>query len=175
MKIRCSFILACLVVISCTEIEEQPTCFDGLQNGDETGIDCGGICLDAYFDCLSEFCRFISGRTSLEDQGMGRSSIRWKVSLINGEIPVSDGGEKDIWMSRKYTFYSDGDWMVMDMIVGTVTGRWQFDNPESPSQIVIFYDYGSPSSRIKIHSLKQGELVEEAGVDVRVTFVPDDS
>ncbi|WP_052461040.1 FG-GAP-like repeat-containing protein [Psychroserpens mesophilus] len=29
------------------ETEPTPTCFDGIQNGDETGIDCGGSCPDA--------------------------------------------------------------------------------------------------------------------------------
>jgi hypothetical protein len=32
-------------------LNKPPTCFDGLQNGDETGVDCGGTCVAR---CLSE-------------------------------------------------------------------------------------------------------------------------
>ena len=34
------FFIASIFVVSCGD--EDPTCDDGIQNGEETGIDCGG-------------------------------------------------------------------------------------------------------------------------------------
>lgn len=40
-----SVVLGSLIVISLTTCQKtQPTCTDGIQNGSETGIDCGGEC-----------------------------------------------------------------------------------------------------------------------------------
>lgn len=40
-----TFFLIVLLVIYFTFFYNQPTCFDGVQNGDEAGIDCGGGCV----------------------------------------------------------------------------------------------------------------------------------
>ena len=45
-------------VVSCKDDDDvtttQPTCFDGIQNGDETGVDCGGSsCEDCVITTLS--------------------------------------------------------------------------------------------------------------------------
>ena len=37
-------IAASIAVVSCTDDEPTATCSDGIQNGNETGIDCGGVC-----------------------------------------------------------------------------------------------------------------------------------
>jgi hypothetical protein len=37
-------LVASLAVFSCKDEDENATCTDGIQNQDETGVDCGGIC-----------------------------------------------------------------------------------------------------------------------------------
>lgn len=37
-------LFASLLVIGCSKEDEKGTCFDGIQNQDETGVDCGGVC-----------------------------------------------------------------------------------------------------------------------------------
>lgn len=37
-------LFASLLVIGCSKEENKGTCSDGIQNQDETGIDCGGVC-----------------------------------------------------------------------------------------------------------------------------------
>ena len=50
--------LTIVFVLSCKDDDDvnttQPTCFDGIQNGDETGVDCGGSsCQDCVITTLS--------------------------------------------------------------------------------------------------------------------------
>ena len=47
IKIIATFALllgAIIIFFVVTNIDRTPTCFDGIQNGDETGVDCGGSC-----------------------------------------------------------------------------------------------------------------------------------
>lgn len=37
-------LFASLVIFSCSKEEDKGTCSDGIQNQDETGVDCGGVC-----------------------------------------------------------------------------------------------------------------------------------
>ncbi|MCA9353113.1 hypothetical protein KC901_02930 [Patescibacteria group bacterium] len=45
------FLIALAFIFIRVENSKQPTCFDGIQNGQETGIDCGGACSKV---CLEE-------------------------------------------------------------------------------------------------------------------------
>jgi hypothetical protein len=69
LKQRCGSNSDCLSGLDCIKGHCQaPSCSDNLQNGDETGIDCGGACVDQSFtcddgtgcgansDCTSSFC-----------------------------------------------------------------------------------------------------------------------
>ncbi|NNC95779.1 MAG: DUF1566 domain-containing protein [Chitinophagales bacterium] len=54
-----------ILLVSC-EKEELSTCFDGIQNGDETAIDCGGSCMPCDFqasldDGETPFDMYLSG------------------------------------------------------------------------------------------------------------------
>ena len=100
----------------------DPTCTDGIQNGNETGVDCGGDC-DQCFDCTTNFCSLLSGATSTEP----RSTIKWISVLSNG---TPDDG---YW---KFTFYSSGK--VSETYEGeSASGSWKFDNPNAPTKINI--------------------------------------
>lgn len=37
-------LFASLLIMSCSKEDEKGTCFDGIKNQDETGVDCGGVC-----------------------------------------------------------------------------------------------------------------------------------
>jgi len=90
-------------------LSPTPTCDDGIQNGDETGIDCGGICAD----CLPEnpYCE-AAGTYSL---------YQWVdyvgTTATNGNSSGNDGGYRDfsttIFGVRRGTtqslFFSKGD------------------------------------------------------------------
>jgi len=108
--------------LACEKNGDDPTCTDGIQNGNETGIDCGGDC-EECFDCTTNFCSLLSGATSTEP----RSTIKWTSVLLNGS--PDDGTEK-------FTFYSKGK--VVETYGGeSATGRWKFDDPDSPTEINI--------------------------------------
>ena len=161
-------ILICLVVlllIGCPP-SPGPTCTDGEQNQDETGIDCGGSCPFDCFDCNTDYCEFLSGAQANEP---GISSIRWKCSLLNGETLVPESRNYvDYLLSIRITFSSNAKWtMTANDIEGTAEGTWKFDDPNSPTKITMCWDDGVNNcywtSWINIFSLKMGELVEDAG------------
>ena len=43
-----------LYIVTKNFLERDETCVDGIQNQDETGIDCGGICVTACLDQISD-------------------------------------------------------------------------------------------------------------------------
>ncbi|MGM1055943.1 MAG: hypothetical protein ACQEWG_08670 [Bacteroidota bacterium] len=86
------FAIATLGLISCSEDDDMPieqlaTCTDGIQNGNETGIDCGGACAP----CAG------TGGTVAQDEDLSglltedftlTNDIIWE---INGKFVVSNG------------------------------------------------------------------------------------
>lgn len=102
----------------CTGCTELPTCQDGRQNGIEIGVDCGGECRPC-FECLSEYCTLISGATS--DKPL--THVVW-------ECP---------WMYMDIE--SDGTLMVSFAGGKPGSGTWEFDDPESPRELIINFNY----------------------------------
>ncbi|MFO7672067.1 MAG: hypothetical protein R6W31_20595 [Bacteroidales bacterium] len=107
-----------MIVFACKKDENPaPTCEDGILNGNETGIDCGGGC-DECFACTSIYCSLLSGATSNE----AKTSVDWVGINAN-------------W---KLTFYSDGKFDELE--AGDLWhGKWKFDNIESPTRIKAIY------------------------------------
>ncbi|WP_323788897.1 FG-GAP-like repeat-containing protein [Psychroserpens sp.] len=68
---------------SCPDACPEPTCSDGIQNGDETGIDCGGSCPDA---CPTPTCIDIS--ITFDDYPQETS---WSIQNSSG-VTVASGG-----------------------------------------------------------------------------------
>jgi len=69
-----------LSLTSCTDEETKATCFDGIQNGSETGIDCGGVC---------EPCK-----GSFEKSGILTTDETWtsnNIYILNGKVVVGNG------------------------------------------------------------------------------------
>ena len=107
----------CIVDLECQ-------CSDGIQNGNETGIDCGGDC-DACFECTTNNCILLSGATSSDEA----TSKTW--NLVDPE---------DLAVIDKY--YSNGKF-TKDFQGEVGRGYWKFDNPSSPTQIIVIY-YEAP-------------------------------
>jgi len=63
-----------------------PTCFDNLQNGDETGVDCGGP------DCSPCPCVGGSGFSLIIDPDFYISETTWDFTDSNGNVVASGGG-----------------------------------------------------------------------------------
>jgi len=139
----------CIVDLECQ-------CSDGIKNGNETDIDCGGDC-QPCFDCLSNYCVYLSGGTS--DGPV--TSITWE------------------GLNKGFTCFSKSEWEEPyadnDGNPGIAKGNWSFDDPSNPSEInVLYYEkpYWWPNSRwnIELVSLKEDSLViRYNGQDVLLT------
>jgi hypothetical protein len=118
--------------LTCERNGTTPTCIDGIQNGNETGIDCGGDC-DACFECTTNNCILLSGVTSSEPV----TNKKW--------IYVDEGKYKpDYDLTLEY--YSNGK-VIATLYGETGRGTWKFDNPSSPKAIIEIYgEEGIPSS-----------------------------
>ena len=145
-----------------------PTCLDGIQNQGETGVDCGGPCVEC-FDCFSIYCEYLSGGTFPDPN----SSITWKCTKKNGEPFVPDTTYLlDQWyMVYRLTFHNKGD-LDVTAFKGEYSGRWWFDNPEDPDSVLMDFPEGSHMDwTVIVLSLKEGEF-EFASHQNEWTFEP---
>ena len=107
-----------VILFACGKDENpQPTCTDGIQNGNETGIDCGGDCGECFV-CTTTYCSFLSGTTTDEE----KTSIDWVAIDVN-------------W---KFTFFSNGRFDEIDH-GDAFHGTWEFDDPDSPTKLKATY------------------------------------
>ena len=92
--------LTIVFVVSCKDDDDvnttQPTCFDGIQNGDETGVDCGGSsCQDCVITTLSgDVLDNVTLDASLEYELTGAYTIMDGASLTipAGTVIKATGG-----------------------------------------------------------------------------------
>ncbi|WP_411896033.1 hypothetical protein [Winogradskyella sp. A2] len=93
-KIKTKFFLlfaGLLIITSCsdddvTAVEPEATCFDGIRNGDELGVDCGGICFNTCFDELV-----------LEGELVTRRILSSEIEYtLNGPYIIRDGAILEI-------------------------------------------------------------------------------
>ena len=80
---------------------EDPTCSDGMQNGDETDVDCGGgscvpcddgdMCIDDT-DCASQMCSEGTCESPTCDDGV-QNGLESDVDCGGGECPACDVGD----------------------------------------------------------------------------------
>lgn len=140
----------CIVNIECL-------CNDGVQNGNETGIDCGGVKCIECFDCFSNFCTYLSGGTFLDKQ----TSITWKCTLIDGEPFVIDPAIliTVIYGAMRFKFSNKGP-LDFTSTEGDAKGRWNFDDPDDPTQIQLkFVNSEHEDEDLPLVSLKENEFV----------------
>ena len=133
-------------------IPPEPTCIDGIQNQDETGVDCGGKCIEC-FDCFSNYCSYLSGGVFSDPN----KSIKWKCILLDGEVFVPDEGDitQVILAATRYEFSNKAE-LNFTSTNGTFKGRWNFDNPDEPTEI----QYHFPNEDIDDFSLDLVSLEE---------------
>ena len=149
-----------ITVITCCDNDPDPvleTCSDGIQNQDETAIDCGGEKCIECFDCFSNFCSFLSGGTFLEKQ----TSITWKATLIDGEPFVIDPANlvTVFYGTARFKFSNKGA-LDFTFTEGDDKGRWNFDDPDDPTKIQLkIIDGNHPSEDLTLVSLKENEFV----------------
>ncbi|MBC2839374.1 DUF4331 family protein [Robiginitalea sp. SC105] len=85
------------LAVACSDDDSQelgmaPTCMDGMMNGDETGIDCGGSCAP----CMDGMAPDFSGTYEQQDH-MGRPGINTVLSAdMEGEASVKDAHNASI-------------------------------------------------------------------------------
>ncbi|MFK7781718.1 ASPIC/UnbV domain-containing protein, partial [Psychroserpens sp.] len=92
---------------SCPDACPEPTCFDGIQNGDETGIDCGGSCPDV---CPTPTCFDVS--ITFDDYPQETS---WLIQDSSGATVASGG-----------TYGSEPDGSTLDIEVCLDDGCYDF-------------------------------------------------
>ena len=114
-----------IFLVACSNNSYAPSlCNDGVQNGDETGIDCGGSC-EPCFECTSIFCTMIAGSTS-----WGKlSSVRWITADEQWSLELFSNGKFDEIFR-----------------VESTKGYWEFDDPSSPSAML--FQVGTDYKRI---------------------------
>jgi hypothetical protein len=161
-------VLPILILSACPNGGEDPkpeTCSDGIQNQDETGIDCGGSKCVECFDCFSDYCVFLAGSTPPGEE----KSKKWKCTELDG-VPIEDIDNCDenlgcsIYKAARLEIKSKGK-ATYTGIEGPESGRWNFDDPDNPKQLIIKYDnpdglYGIQDI-IGLKSISENEFLTE--------------
>lgn len=109
-------------------------CSDGIQNGNETGVDCGGDC-DPCFECMTSYCALLAGATSEQDPGTKKKWIAINVNPIEYAATFFSNG-------FVYVVYDDP---VDPERTGIGTGSWAFDDPVDPKYIYQTYMSSPPA------------------------------
>lgn len=116
---------------------ETGSCTDGLQNQDETGIDCGGSKCVECFDCFSNYCEILSGSTP---PGI-ETSKKWKCTELDGksteDLDCAGDVGCEIYLAIRLKFMSKGGAEFTGTEGGPDKGRWSFDDPDNPDNITI--------------------------------------
>ncbi|MEM9888707.1 MAG: fibronectin type III domain-containing protein [Bacteroidota bacterium] len=122
---------------SCPPCQAEPTCDDGIQNGDETGVDCGGSCPP----CMMETCDTPTGLFETNNTG-SEITLNWAAvaSATNYSVQGRQEGTNP-W--RLNTNSSTNSVTLTNNIVNGVTYEWRVkavcDGEESPySEIASF-------------------------------------
>lgn len=153
-KKQISFFLAFFVVFTIgifililPYINKPPTCFDGKQNGDESGVDCGGscarVCLNQTYGLVTKWSRAFNVNGSIYNlvAMVENQNIEVGVPSISYEFRVYD--DKNIFIGRRQgtTFISSNDRTIIFEGVfdvgNRVVGRTDFTFTSKPNWIRI--------------------------------------
>jgi len=154
------FGLTLIHFLACDKEENtpDPTCSDGIQNGTELGIDCGGSCNECFV-CETVNCSNLTGAMTTENS----SSILWEATHLDGEEIACPCTEDIIiaFVNWQISFTTDGDFSEQSRFNGQLEnfkGTWRFDDPESPEMIILTYKGDTPELKLELVSLKSNEL-----------------
>jgi hypothetical protein len=119
-NLRFSFLLCFLTcALAFSHCKEKETCDDALQNQDETGVDCGGVC-DACATCSD-------GIRNQNETGVDCGGSCPNQCSIISNLTQYTTANSDIPSDNIRTFYWDGTnlWVATDAGVGVLTsGTW---------------------------------------------------
>lgn len=101
-------VAAFVATIFIATFSKTPTCSDGIQNQDETGIDCGGGC--AYL-CTAEMQRPTVLFTKAIENGVGRTDVIASIENKNASAAVKN-------VPYKITLYGTGQFLIQE-VTGT--------------------------------------------------------
>lgn len=113
LKIATAFLLLGIMMISCSENDdsttekETATCTDGIQNGDETGIDCGGSCSTCEEE-NAEDPRPLTIAISVSSTGNAKVYTQTLTDLSTGSISF-DGYGFEVPSTRTARIFSSDD------------------------------------------------------------------
>ena len=145
------------IFVACNQDGEDPvkeSCIDGIQNQDETGVDCGGKCIEC-FDCFSSYCEYLSGGVFSDPN----STIKWKCTRLDGQPFVPDTKDQtQVLLSALLFTFSNKGTLVRVTLAGEMEGRWSFDNPENPAELFFLFEDTTFNSSLEISSLIEDEL-----------------
>ena len=150
-------------------VETRETCTDGIQNQDETGIDCGGKCIEC-FDCFSVYCSYLSGGIFSDPT----QSLTWKCTQLDGEVFEPDYGDvtQVLLAAQRYKFENKGKLNFKSTGVDR-DGRWEFDDPGDPKRIYYNFPDTIYNFYLDVVSIKEDELVLFWYEDAIATFEPE--
>lgn len=87
-------------------------------------------------------------------------------------MPDMDDLLDEMLSAHRYTFHNKGDVDFMTT-EGEVSGRWSFDNPENPTEVVLTFPDGSHNDwTVALLSIQEGEFVTTAS-EHEFTFEPE--
>lgn len=151
-----------ILTTACPDVdsEPEPTCTDAIQNGNETGVDCGGDC-PPCFECLTNYCTLISGATSIES----KTNFEW-IGILSNNNPIEGSWTFNIFSTGIFYENWEGE---------KGNGSWEFDNPSSPTKFIVTYTNkpdGWPSRlELPLDDLTTDTLKLEDRMSFNVTFV----
>jgi len=126
-------IVAFLTIVLITTVYKTPSCTDGIQNQDETGVDCGGSC---QYLCTAEVQPPTVLFTKILDNDSGRTDIIALIENKNADVAAKN-------VPYRITLYGDNQLFIQE-INGTV------DLP--PGATIPIYLTGVTSGEQKIKS-----------------------
>ncbi|MHB0865533.1 MAG: hypothetical protein ACYC1Y_01340 [Minisyncoccota bacterium] len=122
--------IAFIAILSITVFYKTPSCSDGVQNQDETGVDCGGSC---PYLCTAQTYAPTVLFTKAIPNGVGRTDVIASVENVNAGVAAKD-------VPYTVTLYG-ADQMLVQKVTGTL------DLP--PSTSVPVFIPGIPSGNQK--------------------------
>ena len=112
----------------CTACEQTPTCSDGIQNQGETGVDCGGPCT------ACQQAGLLTKKTGYFYHILG--SLQGAYDLVNDTLRSSSGsdGDKD-FINTDAAGNFTGKWRAGNNTTFVHAPGWQTFNPDDPADM----------------------------------------
>jgi len=175
---RLTLILIISVFVSCKEEEANPSCFDGVQNGTETGIDCGGNCQDDFIggdNAVTDIDGNTYSTVQIGDQYWLQENLKVEHFRNGDEIPT--GLTSSVWRSTTsgaFAIYDNIEanqleygllynWFTVADPRGLCPCGWHVPTIDEWAQMIKVLDPGSCDTCIGTASLVAGGLLKTTG------------